>query len=199
MEPTVLFIETSFRERINSRPSFEADFVQETLLPNLKTLNEKDRAVLWVMADTGMREIEIFGLNPEDIFLDQEIPYIWIREREGYELKTQHSERKIPLVGTALEGFRLFPKGFKNLGNAETFSNTVNKYLTENNLRPTRKHSAYSLRHTFKDRLRDIEAPEEIIDDLMGHKKSGPKYGRGHKLETKLKWLRKIAFKVSEN
>lgn len=64
------------------------------------------------------------------------------------------------------------------------------------NIIPSPEHKVYSLRHTFKDRLRDIEAPEEIIDDLMGHKKSGPKYGRGHKLETKQKWLKKIAYKI---
>ncbi|MEW8332977.1 MAG: hypothetical protein AB2692_18730, partial [Candidatus Thiodiazotropha sp.] len=58
----------------------------------------------------------------------------------------------------------------------------------------TPKHTLYSLRHTFKDRLRDAQAPEEIIDELMGHKKSGPKYGRGHILERKYEWMEKIAF-----
>ena len=66
-----------------------------------------------------------------------------------------------------------------------------NKYLRENDLKPTPDHSLYSLRHTFKDRLRDAGAQEEVIDELMGHKKSGPKYGRGHILESKLKWLEK--------
>ena len=36
----------------------------------------------------------------------------------------------------------------------------------------------------------------EIIDELMGHKKSGPKYGRGHILERKYEWMLKIAFEV---
>lgn len=196
LEVSSLFIETFFRESINSRPPFEASFVQNTLLPNLTTLNERDRSVLWAMADTGMREVEVFGLAPDDILISDEMPFIWIRPREGYNLKTIHSERKIPLVGSALIAFKKFPNGFKHLGNPDTFSNTVNKYLKTNNLRPTSRHSAYSLRHTFKDRLRDIGAPEELIDDLMGHKKSGPKYGRGHQLETKHKWLMKIGYKI---
>ena len=150
------------------------------------------------IADTGMRIAEAFGLQPEDIKLDDEIPYIWIRPHEGYSLKTRSSERKIPLVGASLLAFKEFPKGFEHTGNPDSFSNTVNKLLASHNLRPTPKHSIYSLRHTFKDRLRDIEAPEEIIDDLMGHKKSGPKYGRGHKLETKLKWLHKIAYHMRD-
>ena len=196
LEVSTLFIETFFQESVNSRPPFEASYVQSTFLPNLTTLNERDRYALWAMADTGMREVEVFGLTSEDIFLNDEIPFVWIRSRSGYSLKTTHSERKIPLVGAALVAFQKFPNGFEHLGNPDTFSNTVNKYLKTNNLRPTPRHSAYSLRHTFKDRLRDIGAPEEIIDDLMGHKKSGPKYGRGHRLETKYKWLQKIAYNV---
>lgn len=194
LEIASLFVDTSFKEKINSRPPFEASFVQNILLPGLKNLEDRYCYALFAMADTGMREREIFGLIQEDIVLNGNIPFIWIRPRAGYNLKTPHSERKIPLVGTALYAFEKFPKGFKQLGNPDTFSNVVNKYLTVKGLRPTPQHSAYSLRHTFKDRLRDAEAPEEIIDELMGHKKSGPKYGRGHRLETKYNWLNRIAY-----
>lgn len=189
-----LFVETSFYYEPQSRRPFEASYVQKTLLASLSELNERDRHVVYAMADTGAREVELFGLLPEDIRLDEDIPFIWIRPREGYSLKTRTSERKIPLVGSSLYAFKNFPAGFIELGNPDTFSNVVNKYLRSKNLCPTSRHSVYSLRHTFKDRLRDIEAPEEIIDELMGHKKSGPKYGRGHKLETKHRWLQKIAF-----
>ena len=61
--------------------------------------------------------------------------------------------------------------------------------MREHNLKPTPNHSLYSLRHTFKDRLRDAQAPEEIIDELMGQKKSGPKY----------EWMKKIAFEISSS
>lgn len=189
-----LFIKVNFRNNNASRPPFEVSYVENVLLPNLTCLPERDRAVLMVIADTGARISEVFGLLPNDIKLNEEIPFIWIRPHEGYNLKTKSSERKIPLVGTSLLAFQTFRNGFEHTGNPDSFSNTVNKMLTSHNLRPTPRHSIYSLRHTFKDRLRDIEAPEEIIDDLMGHTKSGPKYGRGHKLEAKLKWLQKIAF-----
>lgn len=198
LEVSTLFIETFFKKTSNSRPPFEASYVQNILLPNLSSLNERDRNVLMAMADTGMRTVEVFGLRSDDIFLDSDIPHIWIRSREGYSLKTPHSERKIPLVGSALIAFQIFPNGFEHLGHPDTFSNIVNKYLKKNNLRPTPQHSAYSLRHTFKDRLRDVEAPEEIIDELMGHKKKGIPYGRGHKLETKYKWMEKIAYLINK-
>ncbi len=191
-----LFKDTKFKRSTNSRLPYEADYVQNTLLKGLDKLNHKDRMVLYAMADTGARNSEIFGLLPQDIFLEEAIPYIWIRPHEGHALKTSTSERKIPLVGTALYAFQQYPKGFKTKGNPDTFSAGVNKYLKNHKLKPTPKHSIYSLRHTFKDRLRDAEAPEELIDGLMGHKKSGPKYGRGHKLETLHKWLQQIAFVV---
>jgi len=148
------------------------------------------------MADTGARESELIGLRVEDIILEKDIPYIWIRPRKNRALKTPTSERKIPLVGSSLFAFTQLPSGFTHYRNADTASTTINKYLRENDLKPTPSHSLYSLRHTFKDRLRDAEAPEEIIDELMGHKKSGPKYGRGHILERKYEWLQKIAFNV---
>ncbi len=194
-----LFVKVNFRLNNKSRPPFEASFVQNILIPNLHIFNDRDCCVIMIIADTGARLSEIFGLLPTDIYLDDDIPFISIRPRQGYELKTKSSERKIPLVGSALLAFKKFPNGFEHTGNPDSFSGNVNKRLTKHNLRPTPQHSIYSLRHTFKDRLIDIEAPEEIIDDLMGHKKSGPKYGRGHKLETKHKWLKKIAYDIQSS
>jgi hypothetical protein len=39
-----------------------------------------------------------------------------------------------------------------------------------------------------------IEAPDSLIDSLMGHKTYKPKYGRGPSLELKLKFLQRIVF-----
>jgi integrase len=93
------------------------------------------------------------------------------------------------------KALRLRPHGFpKYRDNATTLSGTVNKFLLENGLRPTRDHSVYSLRHSFKDRLVAAETPDSLIDSLMGHKTYKPKYGRGPSLELKLKFLEMIAF-----
>lgn len=197
LEIDSLFASTRFDYIEQSRPSFDAAYVQSTLLPGIKGMKEVYQMVIMAMADTGAREAEIFGLTKGDIYLDAETPYIHIRPREGYRLKTNTSERKIPLVGTALLAFKEYPGGFNTEGNPDTFSTTANKFLKENKLKPTPQHSVYSLRHTFKDRLRDAGVPEELIDQLMGHKKKGPQYGRGHKLETAHQWLTSIAFQVS--
>ncbi len=189
-----MFTKTRFTVIDNPRPPFEENYVQNTLLKTLETLNEEARRAVFVMAEIGLRDCEVLGLTRADIKLDEPIPYVWIRNN----LKTRTSERKIPLVGYALAALKLQQNGFNRWKNPDYFSGTVNKYLRENDLKPTKRHTLYSLRHTFKDRLRDIQAPEEIIDELMGHKKSGPKYGRGHTLETKLHWLNKIAYDVGK-
>lgn len=200
MDIEPLFKNIYLEDNYTPRPSFEAKFVQEHILnpANLANLNIEARFLIYVMADTGARESEIIGLDGnEDVFLNADIPHIWIREKDNLGLKTPHSDRKIPLVGSALYAFQQMPKGITRYTNPDAASSLVNKYLLEHNLRPTEKHTLYSLRHTFKDRLRDIEAPEEIIDELMGHAKSGPQYGRGRTLEKKHEWLKKIAFKLS--
>ncbi len=199
MDTDLLFANTGFDYIKRSRPPFDAHFVQNILLPSIGNMKEVYQMIIMVMADTGAREAEVFGLDAKDIYLDEPVPYIHIRSREGYQLKTVTSERKIPIVGTALHAFKKYPRGFNHAGNPDTFSTAVNKFLKENNLKPTPKHSVYSLRHTFKDRLRDVGAPEELIDGLMGHKKKGPQYGRGYKLETAHSWLRKIAFRIPQD
>ena len=194
----LLFAKIRLKEVEQSRPPFEASYIQNTFLSSnsLEGLNAEARLLIFAMADTGARESELIGLRAEDIILENDIPYIWIRPQKNRALKTPTSERKIPLVGSSLFAFKELPNGFTHYRNADTASTTINKYFRENDLKPTPGHSLYSLRHTFKDRLRDAQAPEEIIDELMGHKKSGPKYGRGHILERKYEWMKKIAFKI---
>ncbi|MBB5353696.1 integrase [Haloferula luteola] len=197
----MIFADTRFQSEKDSRPPFEADFVQHTILAAgaLDGLNETARLLVHLMIETGARESELIGLDEEeDILLQGEIPYLWIRKNKHRGLKTHTSERKIPLVGVALTAAKtvVATGGFTRYReNPDAASATINKYFRENGLRPTPRHTLYSLRHTFKDRLRDAEAPEEIIDELMGHKKPGPRYGRGRKLDQKRDWLERIAFR----
>jgi integrase len=91
----------------------------------------------------------------------------------------------------------LRPEGFPRYRDkSSSLSATLNKYLTENGLRPSRDHTVYSLRHSFKDRLVAVEAPDSLIDSLMGHKTYKPKYGKGPSLELKLKFLQRISLRA---
>lgn len=196
LDADALFVNTKFKTISKSRRPYDARFVENTLLTNLGGISREYAMVLHAMADTGARIGEIFGLREEDIILEEPIPYIHIRPYDGHMLKTRTSERQIPLVGSALKAFLKYPKGFSHKGNPDSFSGSVNKYLENHGLRPSKDHSIYSLRHTFKDKLRDIEAPEEIILELMGHASNSPRYGRGRRLEDKQRWLEKCAYKV---
>ncbi|HEX3861124.1 MAG TPA: tyrosine-type recombinase/integrase [Stellaceae bacterium] len=179
-----------------SRSPYDPSFIQTRFLDGstLEGLNEDARLVLYVVTETGMRPSEVVNLQPTAIHLEAAIPYVKVQP-DGRRLKTNDSEREIPLVGVALQAMKLRPKGFPRYRDkSSSLSGTLNKFLTENGLRPTRDHTVYSLRHSFKDRLVAAEAPDSLIDSLMGHKTYKPKYGKGPPLELKLKYLEQIAF-----
>jgi integrase len=185
-------------ETERSRVPYETEFIQNRLLAGdaLTGLNEDARLVLYIVADTGMRPSEVVNLQKDAILLHASIPYVKILP-DRRRLKTDDSEREIPLVGAALAAMKLRPEGFPRYRDkSSNLSGTLNKYLLENGLRPTKHHTVYSLRHSFKDRLVATEVPDSLIDSLMGHKTFKPKYGKGPSLELKLKYLQQIAFKA---
>ena len=52
----------------------------------------------------------------------------------------------------------------------------------------------HSFRHSMRDRLRNVECPSEIIDQIGGWAREsiGESYGDGHSLELKFKWMKKL-------
>ncbi|WP_041316379.1 hypothetical protein [Hyphomicrobium nitrativorans] len=183
-------------EEQGQRTAFDPDFVQKVILKDgaLDGLNDEARRVVYVVADTGLRLSEVVNLLPNHIHLDAEVPHVEI-VAEGRKLKTRHSARKMPLVGCALAAMRLQPKGFPRYrDNASSLSALVNKAMDAREMRPTPRHSLYSLRHTFEDRLTALDPPDKIIAVLMGHKHQRPKYGSGPSLEHLKGWLDRIAF-----
>ncbi|EJN15670.1 phage integrase family protein [Bradyrhizobium sp. YR681] len=177
------------------RPPFSAWWIVNRLLAPgaLATMNEEERAALLVMVNTGARPSEVINLRAAHIRLDHPIPHIQVRPDERV-LKTEFSYRDIPLVGVSLEAMRQFPDGFPRYrDNGDVFSKTANKFLDEHGLKESDRHTLYSLRHGFKDRLRETEAADELKDELMGHDTKKPKYGDGHGLDLKLKYIERIA------
>jgi integrase len=177
------------------RPPFSAWWIVNRLLAPgaLDGMNEEERAAFLVMINTGARPSEIINLRAAHIRLESNIPHIQVRPDERV-LKTEFSWRDIPLVGVSLEAMRQFPDGFPRYrDNGDAFSAAVSKYLADRGLRETERHTAYSLRHGFKDRLRETDATDELKDELMGHDTKKPKYGDGHGLHLKLKIIEKIA------
>lgn len=184
-------------EQDKQRAAFKAEHVQTAILgPGvLDDLNDQARALLRLVADTGLRLSEACALDETTIVLDDDVPHVKVRPI-GRQLKVMHTARDIPLVGVALDAAKEFPEGFSRyLDKADSLSALVNKYLDNRRLLPTDDHSFYSLRHTFEDRLTAVDAPEKVIAMLMGHKTLRPKYGDGPDLQQKQRWMQMIAYK----
>ncbi len=113
----------------------------------------------------------------------------------GRDLKTKYSKREIPMMGVSLEAMRRHPAGFPRYqGKATTWSNTVTKYLRENELLESDEHSAYSLRHALSDRLQNAGCEDRTRKEILGHRPEGVIYGTGASLEIKAQWLSNVAF-----
>lgn len=181
-----------------SRPPFPIDYVQKVLLGDgaLMELNDEARRAVFLIADSGLRLSEAVNLNADTIQLDGDIPYVRVMP-DGRRVKTDQSIREVPLVGVALAAMKLQPGGFpRYVDKGASFSGYVNQFLAEKGLRPTPKHSVYSLRHTFEDRLKEAKAQDSMIDELMGHSDGkNYRYGKGHPLRLKHELLKSIAYK----
>ena len=159
---------------------------------------EIDDDLRWLIAlisDTGMRLSEAARLAMEDICLDHEVPHINLCPHPWRRLKTRQSERQIPLVGAALwaanriitevEGQRCFPRATNVEGcNGNSASAALNKWLKVNFSSEALVHG---FRHSFRDRLRAVSCPTEMIDQLGGWSANsvGERYGVGFGLEQK--------------
>ena len=154
-----------------------------------------------LLGETGCRLAEIVGLRLEDIDLENEL--IYIRPNSARRLKNRGSERVLPMVGYSQRAMELalkktdrewlFPQYIK-AGHcyATHASNAVNKWLK----RDFSGLTAHSLRHTFRDRLRAVECPVDMIDQIGGWRSVsgvGVSYGKGYSGNFSERYLMKIS------
>lgn len=195
------FSKLNFQEKKKRvRPPFTVEWISKTILKPgaMATMNEEARGVALALIETGARPSEIANLTGQSIHLDAGVPHLSIEPRidpdDPREIKTASSERKLPLVGVALEVFKRFPEGFPRYRNRENdLSATLNKFFRENGLFPSRAHTIYSFRHSFEDRMKIAGLDPELRMILMGHSIDRPRYGAGGTLEWRRDELKKIA------
>jgi len=178
----------------------------ETIKHIQSLCREYDDDLRWLVAllsDTGMRLGEAVGLLKSDINLDCEIPHIKLVPHVWRSLKTKSSQRRIPLVNDSLwaskrilecnnDSIYAFPRyTSKDKCNANSASAALNKWLKEKLSKP---YVIHGFRHSFRDRLRAIECPSEIIDQLGGWslKSVGQGYGKGYGLTILNEWMNKL-------
>jgi integrase len=165
-----------------------------------RRVDDEARWLIALISDTGMRLAEAIGLAIDDIHVAREIPYVDLKPHPWRSLKTAGSRRKIPLVGQSLwaasrvvehaHGSAAFPS--YNNGNsckADNASAALNKWLKAR----VKQEGVviHSFRHSLRDRLRAIECPGDVIDQIGGWKTAGvgQSYGNGYSLEVLYKWM----------
>ena len=167
---------------------------------------ETDDEARWLtllLSETGMRLSEAAGLVKEDIHLDKQLPYLEIKPHEWRRLKTNSSQRRLPLVGHSLWAVRrayiasngpfMFPKYCNENGcKSNSASAALNKWL-KGLAGPN--YVIHSFRHALRDRLREVNCPTDMIDQIGGwrRKSVGETYGEGYNLEQVYEWLNKIS------
>ena len=153
-----------------------------------------------MLGETGCRLAEIVGLRLEDIDLENDL--VHIRPNPARRLKTRSSQRVLPLVGYArvameqaikqLDNEYLFPRYIKEgKCKADHASAALNKWLKKD----FHGLTAHCLRHTFRDRLRAVECPMDMIDQIGGWRSVssiGSNYGQGYSQLKIKKWFKKI-------
>lgn len=162
--------------------------------------NKPLRWAVPIIGETGCRIAEVIGLRRLDVAPD--CSSVMIVGHSARRLKTAGSERTLPLVGYAREATErllaiasedyLFPTYLRDGQILATHAgNTLNKWLKQQ----TAGKTAHCLRHAFRDRLRAVECPIELLDALGGWsvvQGAGRRYGAGYTLEQKRFWLDKI-------
>ena len=169
-----------------------------------RVANDEARWLVALIADTGMRLSEAAGLHIDDIVLEDDTPHINLKPQPWRTLKTKGSQRQIPLVGSSFwaakrikeansASHHAFPRYNKtNTTNANSASAAINKWL-----RPRVPEGCviHSFRHSLRDRLRAVECPSDMIDQIGGWATAGvgQAYGDGYNIDKKWKWLLAIS------
>ena len=162
------------------------------------------RWLLALISDTGMRLSEAAGLHRDDIVVDAPTPHINLTAHPWRRLKTKSSTRHIPLVGMALwapkrlmrhDSRYAFPRYCNGQTcNANSASAALNKWMKTI---IGGDYVVHGLRHSLRDRLRAVECPSDIIDQIGGWSSSsvGSSYGKGYERIVLAKWIKIIDLK----
>ena len=165
-------------------------------------IDDPNRWLIALLSDTGMRLSEALGLRIQDLHIKSKVPYVNIEPNSARKLKTKSSKREIPLVGSSFWAAKQIVKNvnnefafphytIKDYCHTNSASGALNKWLK---LRVPNHCVVHSFRHSMRDRLREINCPSEIIDEIGGwsNQNIGNKYGLGFKLLQKFEWVKKI-------
>jgi integrase len=122
-------------------------------------------------------------------------------------IKTVNARRLVPVHSKLLElGFHQFLNQRRKQGSnqlftctatggynewAKNFERRFDRYLKKLGFIAGKRPTAYSFRHTMIDELQELEIPEHVVADLVGHSKKGFTF-RHYGKKTSLKRLKEV-------
>jgi len=147
------------------------------------------RLIALICAMTGCRIGEAVGLRIEDLNLTAEKPYFRIQAYGQRTLKTDNSERDVPVLpllkkvlkryteaSSASKKDPLFPR-YNNMADpprADAASASVNKWIRSMGITKT----SHSFRHSVISLFRDAGIPRDLWEEITGH--SGQRISDGY-------------------
>ena len=168
------------------------DEILKVIQSKCQITDDEPRWVIALISDTSMRLSEAAGLSKDDVYCDEEVPCVDSKPHPWRRLKTAGSHRKIPLVGMSLWaakkahaasiGHCLFPR---YCDAKECHSNSASAALN-NWLKQVAgpDYVIHSFCHSMRDRIRAVNCPTDMIDQIGGLSsgKIGAGYGEGFKV-----------------
>ena len=149
-----------------------------------------------------MRLAEAAGLSMSDFNLQGDIPFVEVRPHRWRSLKTSASVRVTPLSGMALWAAQRilqqadtspyalprYNRGSRTSANSA--SAAINKWLR--NYVPE-GCTMHSFCHSMRDRLRAVQCPVDIADQIGGWATDGvgQGYGSGYPIKVLMEWMGK--------
>ncbi|MGI9365374.1 MAG: site-specific integrase [Rhizobiaceae bacterium] len=146
------------------------------------TANDELRIIWSLLMGTGCRLNEIVGLRVSDVVLDQDVPHIKVQMHPDRRLKTDASNRWVPLVGDAVTSAKqavecaadnsmLFPRYGGKISGSASASKALMKHVRA--ITTDKKAVVHSLRHNMKDWLKEAGASKQVQDEILGHTSGG--------------------------
>lgn len=178
----------------------EPKTVPEGVWDRLSGLGERQQALFWLIAFTGMRIQEALGLRGKDLDVTGGVIHIASHDLRGLGngIKNVNSIRTVP-IDERLKPWTNRLKTHEELVFPEYRSGSGN-WNTPSFWQQRLKCSPHKLRHEVATQLREREVNEQVISDLLGHsiKTVTGRYGQTT-LEAKAKALAKIEWPQSSS
>lgn len=148
---------------------------------------------LRLLTYTGARPEELAQLSAQDIFTIGKHVCISLHDEGDNHMKNPSSVRKVPVHPELLRlGFEEFRKSAENRsylfstlepdGRGRRYGRMRNRItrLINGKVSADPRLVPYSLRHTFRNTMENTDAPEWVIEGIMGHSNPEHKTGRGY-------------------